>query len=125
MYYPVVFSFDGEGYQMYAPDITGAHAYSQGDNLDDGIKQVQLVMSEMLTDNHPEAMPVASTVQDVQKAELHEEGDFVMPVKAAYSIGKNIRVNLSMPDYVLHLIDDDAKRAGVSRSAYVISKVLS
>lgn len=125
MYYPVVFSFDGEGYQMYAPDITGVHAYSQSDNLDDAIKQVQFVMSEMLTDNYSDAMPIASTVQDVQKTELHEEGDFVMPVNATYCIGKNIRVNLSMPDYVLHLIDDDAKRAGVSRSAYVINKVLS
>ncbi len=125
MYYPVVFSFDGEGYQMYAPDITGVHAYSEGDNLDDAIKQVQFIMAEMLNENHPEVMPTASSVLDIQKTEVHEEGDFVMPVNADYSVGKNIRVNLSMPDYVLRLIDGGAKQSGVSRSAYVINKVLS
>lgn len=124
MYYPAVFVFDGECYQIYVPDVAGATAISEGDNLDAAIKTIEEMLTIALENKAVKDYPAASNIQHIQKNELIDEGAFVMPVRAMPSKGKNVRVTLSMPDYVLNIIDNDAKKAGVSRSAHVINAVL-
>ena len=110
MYYPVVFSWDGEGYQIYAPDVKGANAYSEGNNLE----------AAMLTANYQD-YPPASRQEDI---ELHEVGDFVVLVQGIRTVGEDVQITLSMPDYVLSAIDEAANRQGISRAAYIANLAL-
>ena len=120
MFYPVVMSWDGEGYQMYAPDVAGMHAYSEGADIEAAVRMAQWALSEMLVANYQD-YPPASRMDAIG---LAEAGDFVVMVQGVRTVGKNVRVTLSMPDYVLSAIDEAAARQGVSRSAYVANLAL-
>lgn len=122
MMYPAVFSWDGESYQMYIPDIVGANAVSHGDDLGEALKTIEAIASEMLSANYKE-YPKATELNKAQ-SNLMEKDDFIMSTNVAFTSGKNIRVTLSMPDYVLQTIDAAAKKQKVSRSAYLANLAL-
>lgn len=122
MIYPAVFSWDGKNYQMYIPDITGANAISEGNNLDQALRVLENVSSEILSKNYQEYSDV-STFQQVQ-LDLLEKDDFIVSANIVFTKGKNVKVTLSMPDYVLETIDIAAKREQVSRSAYLANLAL-
>lgn len=122
MIYPAVFSWDGKNYQMYIPDITGANAISEGNNLDQALRVLENVSSEILSKNYQE-YPDVSTFQQVQ-LDLLEKDDFIVSANIVFTKGKNVKVTLSMPDYVLETIDIAAKREQVSRSAYLANLAL-
>lgn len=115
MYYPVVMSWDGGGYQMYAPDVAGMHAYSEGADIEAAVQVAQWALSEMLAANYQDYPPA----RRMEEIELAETGDFVVMVQGVRTAGKNVQITLSIPDYVLTAIDEAAARQGVSRSAYV------
>jgi uncharacterised protein family (UPF0150) len=120
MYYPVVFSWDGEGYQLYAPDVKGANAYSEGDNLEAAMHTAQWALSAMLTANYQD-YPPASRQEDI---DLHESDDFIVMVQGIRTVGEDVQITLSMPDYVLSAIDEAASRQGISRAAYIANLAL-
>ena len=122
MIYPAVFSWDGENYQMYIPDITGANAISEGNNLEQALKTLEEISSEMLSKNYQE-YPDVSAFQQVQ-SDLLEKNDFIVSANVVFTKGKNVKVTLSMPDYVLKTIDMAAKKQHVSRSAYLANLAL-
>lgn len=122
MIYPAVFSWDGENYQMYIPDITGATAISEGNDLEKALRVLEEISSEMLSSNHQD-YPAVSSFQDVQ-SDLLEDGDFIVSANVVFTKGKNVKVTLSMPDYVLIVIDTAAKKQGVNRSAYLANLAL-
>ncbi len=127
MYYLTIFEFDGDGYQMYVPDVEGANAISETDDIDEAVNLMQEILKIILEKKEFKDWPKPSSLTEIQKqeAEFLNENTFIMPVKAIGTIGKNVRVNLSLPDYALDIIDQDAKKAGVTRSAYIASLALN
>ncbi len=127
MYYFAIFSKTKKRYQIYVPDVFGANAASDTLDIEDAVRAIEDVVSICLEDIQFKDWPKASSLDNIRKKESEylTENTFIMPVKAVGTKGKNIRVNLSLPDYALDIIDQDAKRAGVTRSAYIASLALN
>ncbi len=126
MYYFAIFEKDEEGYQIYVPDVAGATAMSETDDIDNAVHVMEGILKICLEDFDFKNWPKASSLEGIRKqeSEFLNENTFIMPIRAIGTKGKNEKVTISMPDYVLSLIDDEAKKAGVSRSAYIANSVL-
>lgn len=126
MYYFTVFEFDGEKYHMYVPDVAGVVAISETANHDEAILTMENVLKIVLEKTNFENFPMPSNLLEIKRAEAAflNENTFIMPVRAVGTKDKNVKVTLSMPDYALVVIDEEAKKSGVSRSAFVVNSAL-
>jgi predicted RNase H-like HicB family nuclease len=128
MRYPVVIHKDDHSdFGVIIPDISGC--YSAGSSYDDAltnvIEAIECHVEGLLMDNEP--IPVGTTVDRW----IHDE-DFQGGVWAFVDIdlsqlsGKAKRINISMPERVLSLIDLYAKNHAIkNRSSFLADAALS
>ncbi|MEO8600811.1 MAG: type II toxin-antitoxin system HicB family antitoxin [bacterium] len=122
MRYPIVIE-PGDGntaYGVVVPDLPGC--YSAGDTLDEAVtnakEAIELHIEGLLAAGEP--LLAIRALADHQATP-----DYAGWVWALIEIDMSRledvteRVNITLPRRVLHIIDDAAKRAGESRSAYL------
>lgn len=122
MRYPIVIEpgTDTTAFGVVVPDLPGC--FSAGDSFQEAIdnakEAIELHVEDLLADGA--ALP-AMQVLEQHRANLAFAGWVWALVDIDMSRLADVteRVNITLPRRVLHIIDDAAKRAGESRSAYL------
>lgn len=109
------------------PDLPGC--YSQGSNLDDAVRNAQAAAElwlEAAFDAGQNA-PKPTSFSDLREAHPEWAGWIWATVDIDLSrlSGRTERINVTLPQRVLRRLDAQAKRAGDTRSGYIVRMVMS
>lgn len=121
MRYPVVIHKDPESeYGVTVPDLPGC--FSAGETLDEALKEaveaIECHIEGMLMDG--EAIPTPNTVEYHQANPDYVDGVWaVVSVDLTKLSGKTRRVNITLPERVLNLMDKYAADHGETRSGFI------
>lgn len=121
MNYPVVIHKDvGSDYGVTVPDLPGC--FSAGGTLDEALKMAQeaaeLHLEGMLEDGEP--IPAPSAIESLKDDPKYADGIWALiTVDLSKISGRSRRVNITLPERVLALVDEAARRSGETRSGYL------
>jgi predicted RNase H-like HicB family nuclease len=126
MRYPIVIHKDSESdYGVTVPDLPGCFSGggTMDEALDNAVEAIECHIEGMLLDGEPIARP--------QSVEFHKDNpEFaggawaVVTVDVTRLSGKAKRVNVTIPERVLSMIDDHAARHGETRSGLLTQAAL-
>ena len=126
MRYPIVIHKDeGSAYGVTVPDLPGC--FSGGDTLEEALTASQeAILSHievLLMDGH--AVPKQRPIEEHRSNEDYADGVWAL-VDADVSklSGKRVRVNITLPERVLAIVDEAAKREGETRSGLLVRAAL-
>lgn len=124
MFFPVAIEqgSDDQSFGVIVPDISGC--FSAGDTLDEAIRNVKEAISihlELLAsaeENIPTAQDLAKYVNDPSYDGV---AWFLLDIDISRYLGKTEKVNVSLPQRLIHLIDDRVAKDKTyrSRSAFL------
>ena len=121
MRYPIVIHKDeGSSYGVTVPDLPGC--FSGGETLEDALTaSEEAILSHievLLIDG--ESVPKQRPLEEHQTNEDYADGVWAL-VDADVSklSGRSVRVNITLPERVLAIVDEAAKREGETRSGYL------
>ena len=114
------------GYGVTVPDLPGC--FSAGDTLEEAIESAQEAITchieGLLLDGEP--VPERATLETHQANEDYQDGLWVLvPVDVSKLSSKTRRVNITLPERVLAIVDQAAVREGDSRSGWLARAALS
>jgi predicted RNase H-like HicB family nuclease len=121
MRYPVVIHKDAEtDYGVTVPDLPGC--FSAGSSIDEALAQVveaiECHIEGLLLDGEP--MPLPKSIEDHQADPNFAEGVWALvTVDLSKLSGKSKRLNITLPERVLALMDEYAARHGETRSGLI------
>jgi predicted RNase H-like HicB family nuclease len=119
--YPVVIhKDDASDYGVTAPDLPGC--FSAGETIDEAMQNateaIECHLEGMLIDQEP--IPNPSCVENLQKNMDYADGIWALvSVDISKLSGKHKRVNITLPERLLKLIDQYAKEHGETRSGLI------
>lgn len=125
MKYPAVIHTDnGQDFGIFLPDFPGV--ISGGSSIEECLANVQDAVELMYGDGEIKEMPEPTPVSEVMASE-DADGGWVMlaDIDPAFLNSKTVRVNLSIPEYLLARIDKKAHASGMNRSAYMVQAALA
>ena len=126
MRYPIVIhKEDDTDYGVIVPDLPGC--YSAGSTLDEAIENareaIECHLEGLLLDG--ERIPGPSTIEEHKDNPDYAGGVWsVVDVDLARLSGKTKRVNITLPERVLAMIDEAALASGESRSGFLAKAAL-
>ncbi len=126
MRYPVVIHKDTESdYGVTVPDLPGC--FSAGETLDESLNEVveaiECHLEGLLMDSEP--IPPPRSIEYHQSNPDYQEGIWaVVTVDISKLSGKAKRVNITLPERVLTLMDKYATEHGESRSGLITQAAL-
>ncbi len=121
MRYPVVIHKDPESdYGVTVPDLAGC--FSAGETLDEALSEVveaiECHLEGLLMDGEP--IPPPGTIEYHRRNADYQEGVWALvEVDVTKISGKTKRVNITLPERVLNLMDKYASEHGESRSGLI------
>jgi len=121
MRYPVVIHKDpNSDYGVTVPDLPGC--FSAGETFDEALEQVveaiECHVEAMLIDGDP--VPAPQPIESHQSNPDYADGVWaVVTVNLSKLSGKTKRVNITLPERVLNLMDEYAAERGESRSGLI------
>lgn len=121
MRYPVVVHKDKDSdYGVTVPDLPGC--FSAGGTLDDALKEaaeaIECHVEGMLVDG--EAIPTPQTIEYHKSNPDYADGVWaIVSVDLSKLSGKTRRVNITLPERVLNLMDKYATEHGETRSGFI------
>ncbi|MBN1314805.1 MAG: type II toxin-antitoxin system HicB family antitoxin [Anaerolineales bacterium] len=121
MRYPVVIHKDPDSdYGVTVPDLPGC--FSAGDTLDDAlhnvVEAIECHIEGMLMDG--ESIPTPKSVETHQGNPDHVDGIWAfVSVDITKLSGKTRRVNITLPERILNLMDKYAAEHGETRSGLI------
>lgn len=128
MRYPVVIHKDSDSdFGVMVPDIPGC--YSAGSNYDEAfsnvIEAIECHLEGLLFDNEP--LPVGSTIDNWIHHQDFQDGVWALiDIDLSQISGKAKRVNITLPERILNLIDLYGKSHSIkNRSAFLTDAALS
>ena len=126
MRFPIVIHKDeGSSYGVTVPDLPGC--FSGGESLEEALTaSEEAILSHievLLMDG--ESVPKHRPLDEHQANEDYADGVWAL-VDADVSklSGKSVRVNITLPERVLAIVDEAAKREGETRSGYLVRAAL-
>jgi predicted RNase H-like HicB family nuclease len=128
MRYPIVIHKDVDSdYGVIVPDIPGCHSVgsSYDDAIDNAHEAIECHLEGLLFDN--ESIPVASDVDTHIKSKEYRDGTWAfVEIDLSQISGKSKRVNITMPEKILKIIDLYSKHhEQKNRSAFLADAALS
>ena len=125
-YVGFLFSDDeGGGYGVTVPDIPGFTAHAETGGISAAVDTAQRVLTDHIAAMVDAGLevPAARSPDELEKVkEIKSEWDqadaFVM-LRAIYPAGRTLRVNVSMDENVLNLVDRAAGERKLTRSAFI------
>jgi predicted RNase H-like HicB family nuclease len=126
MRYPVVIHKDkSSDYGVTVPDLPGC--FSAGETLEEAMVQaveaIECHLEGLLFDG--DAIPEAQSVEGHQKNKNFADGTWALVnVDLSKLASKAKRINITLPERVLALVDEQAKREGESRSGLLARAAL-
>ena len=127
MHYAIVIHRDrGSACGVTVPDLPGC--FSAGDTLEEAIESAREAIAchieGLLLDGEP--IPERASLEIHQANEDYRDGVWVLvPVDVAKLSSKTKRVNITLPERVLAIVDQAAVREGESRSGWLARAALS
>jgi predicted RNase H-like HicB family nuclease len=121
MRYPVVIHKDANSdYGVTVPDLSGC--FSAGETLDEALQEVteaiECHLEGLLMDG--ESIPVPHSIEHYQSDSNYAGGIWaVVTIDLAKLSGKSTRVNITLPERVLNLMDKFAAENGETRSGLI------
>ena len=123
MEYPIVIHHEGDSaYGVTVPDIPGC--FSAGDTMSEALHNAKEAIQghlEILSEDG-EDIPKAKEVDDYLGVEDYQDGVWALiDIDITPYLGHTVRVNITMPEVVLHKIDDYVSHHSeyASRSAFL------
>lgn len=126
MHYPVVLHKDkSSDYGVTVPDLPGC--FSAGETMENAlgnvIEAIECHLEGLLFDG--EVIPEVQSVEVHQKNKNFRGGTWALVnVDLSRLASKAKRINITLPERVLALVDEQAKREGESRSGLLARAVL-
>ena len=126
MRYPVVIHKDRKSdFGVTVPDLPGC--FSAGETMEDALtsaaEAIECHLEGLLFDG--EAIPDAQSIEMHQKNKDYACGTWALvSVDLSKLASKAKRINITLPERVLALVDEQAKREGESRSGLLARAVL-
>jgi predicted RNase H-like HicB family nuclease len=126
MRYPVVIHKDDTSdYGVTVPDLPGC--FSVGETmesaLDNVVEAIECHLEGLLFDG--EAIPEAGSIEDHQHNPDYADGTWALvTVDLSKLASKAKRINITLPERVLALVDEQARREGETRSGMLARAVL-
>ena len=126
MRYPVVIHKDkSSDYGVTVPDLPGC--FSAGETMEDAMTQIveaiECHLEGLLFDG--DAIPEVQSVEMHRKVKDFASGTWALVnVDLSKLASKAKRINITLPERVLALVDEQAKREGNSRSGLLARAVL-
>ncbi len=113
--YPALLDGSEGAYGVVFPDLPGCLA--MGQTVDDALLNAE----DALRDYATEMLKAGRNVQEPSALETIETpaGTRLVLVPLVRPSGKNVRINLVLDEEVARFIDDEARRRGMTRKAYV------
>ena len=121
MRYPVIIHKDPDSdYGVTVPDLPGC--FTAGDTVDDAITQaveaIECHIEGLVLDS--ETIPTPRSIEFHQKNPDYADGVWALvSVPLSKLSGESRRVNITMPERLLALIDQHAKQYGETRSRFI------
>jgi predicted RNase H-like HicB family nuclease len=125
MKYPIVLHKEKDSdYGVTIPDVPGC--YTAGSTIEEAIamaqEAIQCHLEGLLIDKEP--LPLSSSIEENQKKPDFENGIWaIVDIDIAKLSIKSKRVNITIPETVLHSVDKYAKQHGESRSGLLTQAV--
>jgi predicted RNase H-like HicB family nuclease len=126
MRYPIVIHRDPESdYGVTVPDLPGC--FSAGETMDEAmeavVEAIECHIEGLLLDG--EAIPMPKSVHHHQNNPDYAEGIWaVVPIDLNKLSGETRRVNVTLPERVLALMDTYAAQHGATRSGLIMEAAL-
>lgn len=126
MHYPVVIHKDrSSDYGVIVPDLPGC--FSAGDSMEDAlvnvVEAIECHLEGLLFDG--ETIPEVHSVEVHQKNKKFKGGTWALVrVDLSRLASKAKRINITLPERVLALVDEQAKREGETRSGLLARAAL-
>lgn len=126
MRYPIVIHRDPESdYGVTVPDLPGC--FSAGETMDEAmeavVEAIERHIEGLLLDG--EAVPMPRSVHHHQSNPDYAEGIWaVVPIDLSKLSGETRRVNVTLPERVLALMDTYAAQHGATRSRLIMEAAL-
>ena len=122
----VIHKDTGSGYGVTVPDLPGC--FSVGDTLDEAIESAREAIAchieGLLMDGEP--VPAKASLEQHQGNEDYRDGVWaIVAVDISKLSSKTKRVNITLPERVLAIVDQAAVREGQSRSGLLARAALS
>lgn len=114
-----------DGLDFTCPDLPGFNAHSDSASLDDAAAIARTVLADHLAAMKdaglpwPEARPLTALFNDPALRDELDEAVTTMMLPALTPAGRTQRVNLSLDENTIDLIDRAAKERGLTRSGFV------
>ncbi len=117
MYPAYVHKDPGSAYGVTIPDLPGC--FTAGDTLDEALHNVQEAVELCLED--AESAPEPRSLEDYLDDPAYTGGTWVLvQVDLSFLQRRRVRVNVTMPEAMLHRIDSAAKARGLTRSGFLV-----
>lgn len=105
------------------PDFPGCHGggASPKEAVDDLIRALREFAADMIAvgDRLPEPTDLGKVLEDIAQGREHRGGTVMVPLLV--DKGRPVRANISLDAGLLEQIDEEAKRRGLTRSAFLAS----
>jgi predicted RNase H-like HicB family nuclease len=110
-------------YGVVVPDLPGC--FSAGDTLDEAITNTEEAILAWLESAKSVAPPPASTIERLRRRPEYKGWTWaVATVDMAKLNDKAVRINVTIPERILHAIDGHAQAQGESRSGFLTRAAL-
>ncbi len=113
--YPALIDGETGAYGVTFPDLPGIVA--MGKTLDDALVNAEEALRDCVieAERHGERVAVPTAIESVDTP----HGCTLVSVPLIQPSGRSVRANLSLDEGVAAFIDDEARRRGMTRTAYV------
>jgi len=123
MKYPVLIHKESNTeYGVTIPDIPGC--FTAGKTIDEALKNLQEAVECYYEGEEINTAPEASNIDDLMSdKDLFTDGGFwaLADLDFSFLSKKTVRVNITVPEYKLAMIDKKAKSMNLSRSAFLVA----
>lgn len=126
MKYPVIIhvNSDGSEYGAIVPDFPGV--FSGGTTIEECLINIQESIELFYEDIELKELPDPTNLRDVLLLEEAKDAAVMLAeIDTSFLNKKSIRVNISIPEYLISRIDKKAHACGLSRSAYMVKAALA
>lgn len=130
MYYVALVHADESSIGFTIPDIPGFTADIETSDMDAAISEATRILAAHLEELAkvgpvPHARGITPIRRDPECAQELAEASLIVFLPALRPMGRNVRVNLSLDENTLAIIDREAKDRGITRSALVQAATLA
>jgi predicted RNase H-like HicB family nuclease len=124
-YYMTLIHGEEDGYGFTVPDVQGFTAFAATPNLEEAVAEARRVLNDhlaLIIDEGlelPAARDLGALKADPSLREDFEDAEVVMLLPALVPAGRTRRVNVTLDENILDLIDRSAADRNLTRSAFI------